>query len=55
VQVLKETLEKEPQVLGYDFSIWSIERLRLHLEKERRFLAHLCGRNDGDAGPAKVA
>ena len=32
--VLKETLEKEPQELGYDFSIWTIQRLRLHLEKE---------------------
>jgi transposase len=30
---LEETLEKDPQELGYDFSIWTLERLRLHLEK----------------------
>jgi transposase len=34
LQMLRETLEKEPQEWGYDFSIWTIERLRLHLEKE---------------------
>ena len=34
VQVLKDTLEKDPQELGYDFSLWTVERLRLHLEKE---------------------
>jgi transposase len=32
-QALEETLEKDPHELGYDFSIWTLERLRLHLEK----------------------
>ena len=42
VQVLKETLEKEPQELGYDFSIWTVERLRLHLEKETGTNLSIC-------------
>lgn len=33
-QALEEALEKEPGDFGYDFSVWTIERLRLHLEKE---------------------
>lgn len=34
LQALEEALAKEPQDFGYDFSLWTIERLRLHLEKE---------------------
>lgn len=33
LQALEETLAKDPHELGYDFSIWTLERLRLHLEK----------------------
>jgi transposase len=29
-----EVIEKEPSELGYDFTIWTIDRLRAHLEKE---------------------
>lgn len=42
LQVLQETLEKEPQDLGYDFSIWTVERLRLHLEKETGTRLSVC-------------
>ncbi len=31
---LEEVIEKEPKELGYDFTIWTVERLRLHLEKK---------------------
>lgn len=31
---LMDVIEKEPSDLGYDFSIWTIDRLRAHLEKE---------------------
>jgi len=31
---LEAVLEKEPAELGYDFTIWTIDRLRAHLEKE---------------------
>jgi transposase len=31
---LVTTLEKEPKELGYDFAIWTVERLSAHLEKE---------------------
>jgi transposase len=31
---LLEVIEKEPTELGYDFTIWTIDRLRAHLEKE---------------------
>jgi transposase len=34
LRAVEEALEKEPQEFGYDFSLWTIERLRLHLEKE---------------------
>ena len=27
-------IEKEPTDFGYDFTIWTIDRLRAHLEKE---------------------
>jgi putative transposase len=30
-QLLDETLAKEPYEYGYDFNIWTVERLRLHL------------------------
>lgn len=33
-QALERVLEQEPQELGYDFSVWTVERLRRHLEKE---------------------
>jgi transposase len=33
-QVLLEVIEKEPGEFGYDFTIWTIDRLRAHLEKE---------------------
>jgi len=29
-----EIIEKEPTELGYDFTIWTVDRLRAHLEKE---------------------
>jgi transposase len=32
-QALETALEADPQTLGYDFSIWTRERLRQHLEK----------------------
>jgi len=45
---LEEIFEKEPSELGYDFAIWTIDRLRAHLENktkislsERRFRALL--------------
>jgi len=31
LQELKATLEKEPEELGYEFAIWTVERLRDHL------------------------
>lgn len=34
LRAVEEALQKDPQALGYDFSLWTIERLRLHLEKE---------------------
>ena len=33
-QELETALEKDPDELGYPFSIWSVERLRDHLERE---------------------
>lgn len=33
-RVLEETIDKEPPDLGYAFNIWTINRLRNHLEKE---------------------
>jgi len=32
-QVLEETLEKEPAELGYEFALWTVERLKAHLGK----------------------
>ena len=31
---LREVLEQEPSAHGYDFTIWTIGRLRAHLAKE---------------------
>lgn len=33
-RVLEETLEKAPAELGYAFTVWTVKRLRDHLEKE---------------------
>jgi len=33
-KALEELIEKEPEELGYDFTVWTIDRLRAHLEKE---------------------
>lgn len=33
-QVLEQTLEKSPAELGYAFTVWTVKRLRDHLEKE---------------------
>lgn len=33
-QVLEATLESDPHTLGYAFSVWTIERLAQHLERE---------------------
>jgi len=33
IQVLEETLETEPGELGYDFTVWTIERLNQHVSK----------------------
>jgi transposase len=32
-RVLEETLEKEPVELGYEFAIWTVERLKAHLDR----------------------
>lgn len=32
--LLEEILEQDPQALGYVFTFWTADRLRLHLEKE---------------------
>ena len=34
VSLLEQVIEQDPQELGYSFTIWTMERLRLHLEKE---------------------
>ncbi len=33
-QVVETTLESDPHTLGYEFSVWTIERLAQHLERE---------------------
>lgn len=33
-QALEVTLETDPQALGYTFSVWTLERLAAHLERE---------------------
>lgn len=32
-QALEQVLEQDPQALGYDFAIWTVDRLRGHLEQ----------------------
>ena len=34
VEILLETIEKEPEEFGYEFGRWSAQRLATHLEKE---------------------
>ena len=34
VERLEAVIEQDPQELGYDFTIWTADRLRYHLEKE---------------------
>jgi len=34
IQMLEQVLEQEPKDLGYEFVIWTVERLRQHLEKK---------------------
>lgn len=31
---LEAAVDKDPQELGYDFTVWTVDWLRLHLEKE---------------------
>lgn len=33
IEVLEETLETEPHELGYDFTLWTIQRLNQHVSK----------------------
>jgi transposase len=33
-QALERLLERDPQELGYDFAIWTVDRLRQHLKQE---------------------
>jgi transposase len=37
-RTLEEVLEKEPSEFGYRFAIWTIDRLRAHLEKKTGIL-----------------
>ena len=34
VELLEEVIEQDPQELGYTFTIWTANRLRLHLQKQ---------------------
>jgi putative transposase len=34
VTLLETVIEQDPQELGYGFTVWTADRLRLHLEKE---------------------
>ena len=34
IEILLETVEKEPQELGYEFGRWSAQRLATYLEEE---------------------
>ena len=38
VERLEEVIEQDPQEMGYDFTIWTADRLRYHMEKETRKL-----------------
>ena len=33
-QTLTVVIEKDPEEFGYDFTVWTVDRLRAHLEKE---------------------
>lgn len=33
LQVVEETLEQEPEALGYDFTLWTIQRLNQHVRR----------------------
>ena len=33
-ELLEEVVEKDPQELGYTFTIWTAERLKKHMEKQ---------------------
>jgi transposase len=35
-QALEKVLAQEPKDLGYDFAIWTVDRLRAHLEKQTK-------------------
>jgi transposase len=34
VSLLEQVIDQDPQELGYSFTIWTMQRLRLHMEKE---------------------
>lgn len=34
ILTLAEVIEKDPEEFGYDFTVWTVDRLRAHLEKE---------------------
>ena len=34
IKILLKTIEKEPEVLGYEFGRWSVQRLATYLEEE---------------------
>jgi len=39
--LLAETVDQDPSALGYSFAIWTVERLRDHLEKETGVHLHV--------------
>ena len=38
VDLLEQVVEQDPQELGYTFTIWTVDRLRLHMESETGIL-----------------
>lgn len=38
VRVVEETIDSDPRALGYGFSIWTINKLRRHLERQTGIL-----------------
>jgi putative transposase len=38
VEVLEQVIDQDPQELGYTFTIWTADRLRLHLQSETGIL-----------------
>lgn len=38
IAILEKVIEQDPQELGYTFTLWTVTRLRLHLEKETGIL-----------------